>query len=397
LELAKERNGSIRAAFLDARASRARESQALAAFFPTVTPSAAWEARRTESMTGAGKVRFEDDGSITRIDARWQILDFGERDLSLRGARRSTAGQELTARQRLRQTLFNVNQSYYDALRAQELQRVAESQVERANRIFDQAKARLEVRDIAKVDVLQAEADSLNAQVAALAARNRTVSANAALKAIIGLESAEPLPQLERLSAPGAMRSLDPLAETIARGLDLRPDLGAQRRFLEAQRFGVLRARKEAGLSFGVDATFGQQITPDELQSSVLSATLSYPLFDGGLLRERAREQDLSYKASQSELLQAERDARSEIESAYIELSQNSERVSAARRALDAARANFDAAIERQRLGAIDVIATLTAQVSLVTAESNFIEAVYDFTISDVRLRLVTGEPVPGE
>jgi len=33
----------------------------------------------------------------------------------------------------------------------------------------------------------------------------------------------------------------------------------------------------------------------------------------------------------------------------------------------------------------------------LVTAESNYIEAVYDSLISDLRLKLVTGKPLPGE
>lgn len=69
----------------------------------------------------------------------------------------------------------------------------------------------------------------------------------------------------------------------------------------------------------------------------------------------------------------------------------------AAQAALEAATKNFEAASESQTLGASDLIDVVTAQVSLVTAESNRVEAFYDFLISEVRWKLVTGQPLPGE
>ena len=65
--------------------------------------------------------------------------------------------------------------------------------------------------------------------------------------------------------------------------------------------------------------------------------------------------------------------------------------------ALDAAKKNYNAAVDSQKAGAYDLLQVLTAQVSLVTAESNQIQALYDYRISDVNLKLVTGRPIPGE
>jgi outer membrane protein len=124
---------------------------------------------------------------------------------------------------------------------------------------------------------------------------------------------------------------------------------------------------------------------------------VTYPLFDGGRLREQAREAKLNHQAAQARLVQSERLARAEIESAYAENAQNIERLNASKQALEAAQVNYNAAIAAQREGANDVIQVLTAQVSLVTAESNYIEATYDYYVSDANLRLVSGRPIAGE
>jgi len=124
---------------------------------------------------------------------------------------------------------------------------------------------------------------------------------------------------------------------------------------------------------------------------------VTYPLFDGGRLREIAREQKLNLQAAQATLVQSERLAQAEIESVYAEHVQNIERVQASKLALEAAQVNYDAAIAAQKEGANDVIEVLTAQVSLVTAESNYIEATYDYYVTEANLRLVTGRPIPGE
>jgi len=96
-------------------------------------------------------------------------------------------------------------------------------------------------------------------------------------------------------------------------------------------------------------------------------------------------------------LEQAQRVVRAEIEAAYVELKTNAERLQAAQTALDAAKKNYEAAVDSQKAGAYDLLQVITAQLSLVTAESNEIQAMYDYRISDVNLRLVTGRPIPGE
>lgn len=398
LRLARERNGDVRAAALSAQASSARVDQAKAEFFPSIIPSYTYSSDRNEIIeVGTDTVFVQSDGGSSRVSASMRLLDLGERSFSLRSSQASAASQRATALQTLRSILFLVHQQYYDTLRAQELVRVAQAQVGRAQKVLEQTEAQVAVGESARKDILQAQADLANARVQELFARNRNTNAQATLKATIGWDTIEPLPQLVAAQPPAEFPEPAPLVELVGMGLKQRADLFSTRKRTDSLRFNSLRADREATASLGVDANFDQLLTPVALENRSLSLSLSLPWLDGGRSRATARESRLSLAAQRKQLEQAEREARSEIEAAYQEVKQNADRVKAANTALEAARLNYEAASESQRLGAGTIIEVITAQVSLVTAESNFVEALYDYETAVVKLRLATGQAIPGE
>jgi outer membrane protein len=399
VQLARQRNGNVQSAFFDVLAARARVEQARSAFFPTVTPAFRYDDQRRDIRTGANRGAFVNSTSQADIVANWRVLDSGERNLNLQGSRSNFRAQEFFATQTLRNTLFGVHQQYFDTLRFQELQRVADAQVVRAEEILRQTVELERVGEGPRKDILQARADALNARVQQLQARNRTVANEAALKATIGWEAQEPLPPLEAYVEPEQFEIPESLEEITREGLERRADLQAQRYRVEAQDFTVRRAEREAGLTWSLETSYQMAFSRDVFQNRGVSFLVAFPLFDAGRSREAVRETRFNLESTRSVLVQAERQARSEIETAYLTLSQDAQRVNAARLAVDAARENYEAAVAAFRAGALgtNVVTVLTAQVSLVTAESNYIEAVYDYYISEARLRLATGLPVLGE
>jgi outer membrane protein len=150
-------------------------------------------------------------------------------------------------------------------------------------------------------------------------------------------------------------------------------------------------------VSFSLDATYRKQFGNNPLDRSLLQLNASIPLFDGFQTRENTRIREFVVQSQSALLLQAERDARAEIESAYVEYLQNTKRQRAAQAAFEAADENFRAAQDGRRLGAGTLLDILTAQLSLVTAEVNRTQATYDLLISEIRLKVVTGTPIPGE
>lgn len=397
LELARMNNGDVIAAMLNYEASRSSARAAYAAYFPTVTPSFTYDTNRTDTYTGPFKGLFNDNSSTSQVTASWLIMDSGFRDASYRRSALQRDVSEQTALQTLRQVLFNVHSSFFEALRAEELHKVRLSQLERAIEIEKQTKEFAETGAGAKKDVLQATADMLNSRASELTARNALTTSMAGLKAVLGLPQSM---ELDPLSAPQdqpAVVAGYTLEDALREGLENRPDLVAQRLRVDAQKQSLRLARLDGGLSWSLDAVHTRAFSPDPFDRSALVFQVSIPLYDGSRSRENVRASKLGVDAEKASLSQSERTAIAEIESAYKEYSQNIERLEASNAALEAAKLNYEAAFDSRREGAGDLIEVLTAQVSLTTAESNSIEAFYDTLISRVRLMLVTGKPLPGE
>lgn len=397
LQMARENNGNVRAAFLNFRASQANARSAFAAYHPTVTPTFEYDVSRTDTYTGLGKGLFEGNTSTSSVTAAWTLLDSGNRDANYRRSAFGRNASEKSALQTLRTTLFGVHTSFYETLRADELLRVSQSQLARAIEIEKQAREFAITGAGAQKDVLQATADMLNSKASELGARNAVSTSRANLKAVIGVPQSE---ELDAIVGPGeqpVVAAEYTLEDAIKQGIENRPDLAAQRFSVEAQRQSVRLAEIDRGFTWSLDARHTKAFSPNGFDNSALVFFVTIPLYDGFRSRENLNASRFSLQAERALLTQAERDAIAEIESAYKVFAQDQERLEASRVALQAAKLNYQAAFESRQEGAGELIQVLTAQVSLTTAESNYIEAYYDTLISRVRLLLVTGQPLPGE
>lgn len=401
LHLARERNGNVAAARYDYRAAQARVDQARANFYPEITPSYVYNSnRRQVAGAGAGTRFIQSEGGSSQINATMRLLDLGERQFNLLSTQASAGAQRANTQETLRQVLFQVHADYFDTLRFEELVRAAQAQVQRAQSILEQTTAQAEVGQIARKDILQAQADLANARVQQLSAENNLSNARALLKADIGWDTTAPLPPLVAVQPPSgglAALSLPSLDTLVAQGLENRTDLIAARRQTESLRYNSLRAEREATASLALDASFAQQLTPDSLEDRALVLNVSLPWLDFGRTRSAARQARYNLQAQRSQLAQLERNARSEIEAAYQQVTQNAERLTASQTAVEAARLNYQAASESQRLGVGTIVDVITAQASLATAEANLVESLYDYQTSTVRLQLATGQTLEGE
>lgn len=398
IRLAKRNNGTLKAAQKDLVAAKARKTQANAAFLPTLTPTLTYtDSLREIPSAQLGNQSVEFNQMSTQAGLTWRPLDAGQRLAQLRSSRESVSAQTAQTQQTLRQLIFNVEQQYLETLRALELEKVATAQLDRATKVLDQTKTRVQVGDAAKREILQAEADAFNAKVNSITAKNRTATNSAGLKAIIGFQNDFNNPDLETVNFAPENDLPTQIADAVNTGLQTRPDLIARRKSVSAQAEGLRVTEINAGLTWSLDLSYSRQFSPAQSSNRNAQFLLSYPLFDGGLSRAQVNEQRANVDSSRATLSQAEKDARSEIESTFITYNQNQEALNAADLALKAARLNFEAAEGSQKAGAASLLDVITAQVSLVTAESNYIQANYDLLISQLKLRLVTGLTMPGE
>lgn len=398
IKLAKKNNGTLKAAQLDLKAAKERVKQANAAFLPSLTPTLNYiDSVRNIPNAQFGNISQSFTQTQTNAQLSWRVLDAGQRLAQLQTQRSSESAQAATTRQTIRQILFNVQQNYLESLRAQALETVADSQLKRANTVLAQTEARVKVGDAAKREILQAQADALNASVNSLTARNRSNTNLANLKASVGLPFDGTSYQLNPITFKLAEDLPTDIKSSVDLGVKLRPDLISRRQTNQAQSRSVRLAQIDAGLSYALDLSYNRQLSPGTGSDQNINFGVSFPLFDGGRSRSVVSERKNSLASLEQQLAQAEKDAQSEIEAAFLTYQQNQKRLEASNLAVQAAKLNFESATESRKLGAGDLLEVITAQVSLVTAESNFIEATYDSLLSELRLRQAVGLPLLGE
>ncbi|MCW5936395.1 MAG: TolC family protein [Fimbriimonadaceae bacterium] len=396
LRLARIGNGNVRSARLSVEAARANARAANADYFPTVTPTLRQQYGRLEQRTGrfaGGSDLQSRDASLT---ASWLLLDNGTRRLNVRRSETSRDATFYTALETYRGVLFDVHTTFYNALRTQELLRIQQAGVDRAKKLVERAELREEVGAGPRKDILQAQADLANAQVNELSAASNVTTSEANLKAVIGWPE-DDLPPLEKPATSDLTMQDVALGALESEALANRPALIASRKRLENARYNVDAARLNAGVTFSARATYDRSFAEDVADQSLLVLQASLPLFDASRSREEVRSARFTAEAQAADLQQQERDVLADVESAFQDYRLNVPRYEAAQLALRAAQLNYEAASGAFDEGAADLIEVLTAQVSLTTAETNAIQTLYDLLVSEVRLRLVTGRPLPGE
>lgn len=393
LRLALRNNGLAQASLADAEAAQARLVAMRANLYPTVDVSSTTTRTRLETRGITTDTTQRQNG----IGLEWLLLDNGARELRIRQSSRSAEATRQNSRETVRRVLFQTARAYYEVLRRRELLQVADAAVRRAETLLEVAKAQAEVGTAPQKDVLQAEADLANARVQQIQARNALRLAETDLKRLIGWEPAQPLPAL---ASPESVPQPDPnlsVAQLWQRARLQRPDLRSAELALQISQLGLDAARLNSVVRLQITARGFREYDPATRTQGSLTIIASYPIFDGGLTRANLREAEANLESARLRLLQAERDAYAEVESALLSFRETAERLEAARVALAAAQRNYDAAQESLREGVGTIVEVLTAQLALVTAETNLVQATYDAAVAELQLRLAVGDKLPQE
>ncbi|HZO86801.1 MAG TPA: TolC family protein [Chthonomonadaceae bacterium] len=387
-----QQQNAIAIASTQAQAASARLVQARANYYPQITPSFQY----TTSLRPGGRVFINGTSfggaasSETVTDvivARQLIWDTGRREATVGLNRRSLFSAEYNLADQRQAVILNVISSYYEVLRDQELVRVEEENVRRSQTTLESIRAQVEVGNAAQTDTLQAEADLANAQVALLQARNNLDVAQATLKNAMGVISDQPLALSTQPPTPSTVPDTSGVDHYTQVAYANRLDLKAQQERINAQGYNVRLANIDNGLSATADVTEGYQLDPDAGEERQFNVLFSYPLFNGGSTRAAVRESKATLEQERRTLDQLEQNVRLDVEQSYVTREQARQRIVASQTAVQAGQTNYNAALEKQRNGLINILDVLNAEAQLVNAQVNLVQAIYDFYIADARLQ----------
>jgi outer membrane protein TolC len=315
---------------------------------------------------------------------------------------RAAAGHQFT--RRVMQIVRDVSNAYYELAFAIEDHKAKLEDLNRAKRLLDENRRRVEVGVLSPLDVTQAEAGVAEREEAVILAERRIRDGENTLKRLVLGNVREWQGQtLVPGELPVAAAVAVDAAASIRTALQNRPDLLAtraalaQRGILEGYRRNQLLPAVDVQLSGGLagrdEDNFGR-LTADQLGGRYpawgVGVTVSIPL---GNQTERAKWQAARLQTEQAKLAlqQLEQNIIVEVDNAAGRVHTNWKRLEATRVASRLAEESLKAEEAKQRAGTSTSFLVLQAQAQLAAARSAEIRARADYYQSLVALAEAEG------
>ncbi|MEX2583703.1 MAG: TolC family protein [Gemmatimonadota bacterium] len=394
MERALEHSPQLAQASGAIRGARAAERSAFGAYLPSLslsTGSSLASSERLNTQTNT-TVTGSSDSYNAGLNASVDLYTGGRRGAMEAQTTAETAAALAGLTEAEFDVVLGVKRTFYDGLRASELIRVAETQVERALEGLDAAQRRMDVGSATRSDVLRSQLELTNARQSLLDAENQRRTAAYALGRLVGSDGP--------VAAAGAdlLRPV-PLAMTEPEVMDLvaaqAPGVLSARADLRSSEAGERAARTQylpsLRLSSGYNWFNQNPAFTDGRTSWQVGLSLSYPIFNGFQREETMERARVGAAVAQVQVGDAERAARAEAQRVYGSLRLAEQRIALNEEALEVAEEDLRVQQERYRLGSTTILEMITSQTNLLQAETDLVTSRFDYHMARAELEALVG------
>lgn len=372
---------------------------------------------------------------------------------TLRSAASQAQFNEVAARievNRVRnQIAYEVKTAFYNVLRAQAQVAVSTDNLNNALARLSEANKNYSAGTTSRYDVITAQRDVADAQQGLITAKAQVTVNLAALKNAIGIDissrlnisdagaietppgvqppevpltGAEPpskIPDNVQPAGPAASTLTVPHLQTptmntvqddfdwgpeyanlIEEAKHNRPEILEAEAQVTANEKGLQYAKRSILPSFGL--SLQDQYTPNatgftRVNEGIFTLGITVPIWDGGLFQDRVKEQRAGIALAQTSRRQAADQIQIDVQQAYLALVQARQKVAVANVEVSQARESFRVSQVRylagvsQQVGVSPQLELSNAQISLTQAESNQVNALYDYNSARAQLDRAVG------
>lgn len=395
IAVALERNPATRASWLAARSAAARVGEEKAAYLP----AASFGAQAVRSDTP----EFRDDGLSPQTDlragfgVRYLLFDGGLRYARVRGASADLLAANFRHSTALQDVALAVEVAYHERLAARALVRVADETVKRSDVHVELARARFALGVAARFDLLKAETEKADADLALVRARSGARIAQGRLAQAMGLRVSASF-EIEDLPPDTRKEELADVERLLEEAAKNRPELQVARAHVEARRSDVRAADSEywpAVAAFG-DYGWRDNEYPRTREEWTVGVGVSLPLFLGfGRAYRGARARSELERAVADEEA-ALRGVELEVWTAYSRVLEANEAVEAAQKLVSTAEEGARVAEGMYRAGTGSIIELVDSLTARTGARQKEVQAVLDWYTAMARFERAVGRTLAG-
>jgi outer membrane protein len=393
-ELAVANHPAIAAQRFSAEAAAERPVQTGAARYPTVTGNFTGAGAPENTRLAAGNLNNPVIYSrvATGLSVNQLLFDFGRTSKLMRSERTASVAAEVEVDVARQNVLLEVDRSYFAALRAGALVKVAEATVTARQVVVDQIRELARARMKSGLDLSFAEVGLEEAKLLVASALNEKKAAHADLAAAMGF------PATQHFELVDQKAQIEPLAlsDLVPAALQKRPDLQARALEAEAAKQFVEAERASKWPTVSAIASAGWIPERDAALRGSYSAaglTINLPFLNGGLFRSREREAEQRARAAAEREKSVRLQIVREVNNAFLNVNTAAERVDLSARLLEHARQAMDLAQSRYDLGLSSIVELSQAQLAVTSAAIQNVNASYDYQLQRAILANRIGEP----
>lgn len=294
----------------------------------------------------------------------------------------------------VRDTARRIRRCYFAVLLERERLQIAQTEVEQRQKLVEVAQGKLKAGKVAPFVVNRHESELAAAEQRVNVARANLTSAEAQLKASLGIEVTSTLQYQDNFEIPPDSGSQESL---LAQALDIRPDLIAARYGVQEGASRVDLAHAEYGPQLSVGAAYttvgNGGLSADSSYTGQYSTglTLSMPLFDGGNQEAEVNRAEALRKSRELQLA----DLELEVTRQVVDVQARFQAAQANQKLSEDARARADEdlriSLRRDEVGQGEPMEVLDVLVANSRAHTNAVQAAYDANVLYADLLYYTG------
>lgn len=414
IDYAMEHNISLQQSRLTTEQNKLTVLQSKAALFPSLSFStnqnASWRpySQSTINLTNgtmtSTKSTVNYNGSYG-LNASMTVWNGGRNTKSIKQNEYTAAMSELSTDNTANNIQEQITQLYVQILYQTEAVKVNEEILKAAEQQRDRAKVMVDVGSLAKVDLMQLEAQVSQDKYNIVNAKSQLESYKFQLKQLLEITGNEPFNiAVSKASDDQVMVSIPSKQEVYEVARQLRPEIQSNQLNVESSDLAIsiakagylpqvnLNASMGTSNASGMHTAFSKQVKTN--LSNSLGVSVSVPIFDQRQNRTNIQKAKLNKLSSELQLQDAEKKLYSTIENYWLNANTSQQQYIYAKSNVESMEASYELVSEQFRLGLKNIVELTTGKTNLMQAEQQLLQSKYNTLYNIAMLRFYQGEVI---
>jgi len=321
------------------------------------------------------------------VSASMTAFDGGRMFFNYFSSRANKAYYKYQAEGTRQNLVLSVKTTYFAYLAAQKIKEVRTEALKRGEEQLKLAESRFEVGSASKSDVLKARVQYGNDKLNLFEADNNVKTSLADLAYLIGMDvntEVQISTEYKANQYEGSER------DALDYGLDHQPGFLSVKKDMTVSKLSLWSAYAQYLPSIRVSVSRGYSNSRwrelehlrDTDGSWSVSTTINIPIFEQFSRKRAVTRAKATLNDSRAAFYYARNNLALEIKKAYLDMNNAHEKLAVADETVKSAQEDMDLVQEKYNLGAATILELLDAQVSLITAQNDQIQAEFDYNLA---------------